>query len=640
MFAEDIKLRLDVGDDLKQVAKCYRAVLFATSPTIGWKTALTTVNDGTLKLCLCSLDDNAWLEPTGPAYGLWIREPETEEPSSLSCIRRLPYNTATSSSLALARSWLQACVSEDCAAYIKGRHLEVSRHSGIMPGRLIEITGLDRGTLKLIATANLRSDYAALSYKWGGGDAKWKTVRSNSSSRGYGFRFEELPQTLMDAVAITAALGLHYVWIDAICIIQDSERDWEIEASKMSHIYQGAIVTIAAHSSTSSTSGIFNERSQSRFDGWEPYRKLHGWVRGTECTIYLAHDGPDSQWRYSVERGSLHERAWCLQESLLSPRILHFTDTQLFWECPHRMQSEDNYNDQDSTADLDISGLYLPGKGWALKSWLQQDSPPVNATYSIEDRTLSMWYFAVISKDYSTRQLMIASDRLIAVAGVAKAMQKLCDMQYYAGLWSHKMVQGLCWYRLGSLQGTKSQHAPSWSWASQDSRVDWMNKNLFDGIKGLTIDVVEVAKILEINIETSGEDKEFGPIKHASVKIRTLACEGQCLLEKRSPSITRPPHLMKDRQYIQLRSDQGLQQDISTWTWMRMDSDSDELRQVDVTVCMMLGPPYCFLLLVPDGAGNGIWRRIGWAYETGGEVAEEDVFDFFRPDNVQEFTIV
>lgn len=56
----------------------------------------------------------------------------------------------------------------------------------------------------------------------------------------------DLPPLFQDAIIITRQLGLRYLWIDSLCIIQDSLRDWETEAAKMASIYQNSYVTISA----------------------------------------------------------------------------------------------------------------------------------------------------------------------------------------------------------------------------------------------------------------------------------------------------------------------------------------------------------------------------------------------------------
>ena len=67
----------------------------------------------------------------------------------------------------------------------------------------------------------------------------------------------DIPKTFQDAVLITRKLGYRYLWIDSLCIIQDSASDWQIESVKMADIYFNAVVNISADASPRSDSGIF-----------------------------------------------------------------------------------------------------------------------------------------------------------------------------------------------------------------------------------------------------------------------------------------------------------------------------------------------------------------------------------------------
>lgn len=100
-------------------------------------------------------------------------------------------------------------------------------------------------------------NYAALSYCWGRGmPADSKTKTQNIDKRGQRLEFLALPQTLKDAFTVSRGLTIQYLWIDALCIFQDSEKDWNLEPSKMTDVYARSLVTIAAHLSLDCIDGF------------------------------------------------------------------------------------------------------------------------------------------------------------------------------------------------------------------------------------------------------------------------------------------------------------------------------------------------------------------------------------------------
>ena len=440
----------------------------------------STVNRQGFEVVVCKTNDERQrvllTEPEHWVYA-WFLEGGGQVFPSVPRLRQLPKTTSAPSTLELARQWTLDCISGSCCGFHTGRDPITASRGFQRRLRLLRILG--DGIVQLVDSDITSTTYVALSYTWGSVKAPWKTIRSNISTRQHGFGIQELPKTLVDAVHITCAIQVQYLWVDSICIIQDDIEDWAKEAEKMADIYLGAYLTIAADSSRDSYAGIFNHAfgSKAHFDGLEFSGITDVDEGGATTTLLLYSEGPEDQWFDTIENSTLSRRGWCCQESILSPRILHFTDTQLFWECCHCVRSEDGYFYKDrrpENTDLrDLKSMIFPS---TLDNKLLHDMrlPQQLRPGSTAKSLIRLWYHTVIERDYSARQLTRGSDKLVAVGGIARTIQWLYPMRYFAGLWEESLVEGLCWSRTITNQtGSKADEylAPSWSWASQDGQI-------------------------------------------------------------------------------------------------------------------------------------------------------------------------
>lgn len=134
---------------------------------------------------------------------------------------------------------------------------------------------------------------------------------------------------------ITKALGVDYIWIDSLCIVQNDDDDWRKEASLMSSVYGGSYVNIAASSATNAHQGC--------------HTKVNGLVDGLQVKVHISGQ-VDGHKLIQFEEGALYHaalwqtplasRAWAFQEKILSPRTIHFGDRGVYWECANKIASE------------------------------------------------------------------------------------------------------------------------------------------------------------------------------------------------------------------------------------------------------------------------------------------------------------
>jgi hypothetical protein len=168
--------------------------------------------------------------------------------------------------------------------------------------------------------------FIALYYCWGPSDKmpSWCTTRENVQARHEHMSLSQLPKTFQDAVKITRELGLQYLWIDSLCIVQGKNGDWEQQARKMEQVFNFAYCTIAATAAASSLAGFLSEYTQAEQKGVY-VRDASGSLVYISTTLV----GFDEE----VEEADINNRAWVMQERFLSPRTIHFGLNQIFGEC-------------------------------------------------------------------------------------------------------------------------------------------------------------------------------------------------------------------------------------------------------------------------------------------------------------------
>ncbi|KAH7398502.1 heterokaryon incompatibility protein-domain-containing protein [Pyrenochaeta sp. MPI-SDFR-AT-0127] len=368
----------------------------------------------------------------------------------------------------MAKHWLQTCTQN---------HVQCNRNlaSRDSPTRILDISGLEHGIdPRLLQNMVLDSGYVALSHRWGVQGLP-STTTLNLAARLERLPLVELSQTMQDAIQITRELGFKYIWIDALCIIQDSTEDWLREASRMSSVFSGAIVTIAVADADHHAQGIFRPRPARCM---RPFR-----IPYLQDTPYRERTRLDGEGEFYVfpksslvgagnrSKGTLDTRAWILQEQLLSPRMLYYGNGEIYWDCVTVSASESSPIAASLLYDSD------PDETWALKLIRRTLAGSTN-TRALRRKIADIW--TQIIKNYSSRKLTRQSDKLIALEGILKPLAVILEDEPVAGMWRDQLWKQLVWWMPGpevsiATSSDETFVAPSWSWLSVHAPVFYHN---------------------------------------------------------------------------------------------------------------------------------------------------------------------
>ncbi|OIW27835.1 HET-domain-containing protein [Coniochaeta ligniaria NRRL 30616] len=300
-----------------------------------------------------------------------------------------------------------------------------------------------------------------------------------------GIPLQSLPPVFQDFIQTAKGLYVRYVWIDALCIIQDSETDWQREAAKMAEIYGNSFLTVAAAGSASPYDGIFAPRHAS-FN-----------VAGVQCDV--VHHFPNGP---IAPAFPLLKRAWCYQERILAPRVLYYGPTEISWEC-RRSQA------------CQCGSPFREYTRISLRALFEFCQTATTADAKARDR-----FWQKIIMQYSLLSFTKESDRLPALAGLIDYV-KTISQDFLAGLRRDALVTDMLWYRRypattreRNQAGAAVWRAPSWSWAAIPGPVTYEN--------------LEYPKVLDAKCVHEGHSKT-GRLVSGKVKLRCQTLTGKLI---------------------------------------------------------------------------------------------------------------
>ena len=335
--------------------------------------------------------------------------------------------------------------------------------------------------------------YVTLSHCWGkpgpGVTPLRMTFDTERRFKTEGIGLQELPKTFRDAVIFASRLDkVGFIWIDSLCIRQplssapEQMQDWFEQSRYMGTVYQRGFLNISATASSDGNGGLFFDRRTEH-----PWETIIDVVSPKESMppkpdpVYRCMLIDGSSWKRLVEQAPVNRRAWVFQERLLAPRVLHFGHNQVAWECCEFQSSESQSGEQLAMIQTKRLKQLTPAFGRMLRETRLLGLP--DPDLHLKDLyTYELWKNVV--ETYSRLQLTKFTDKLVALAGVAKLFQESLfrsdpGRTYVAGLWSTHLESQLLWSvneiyqnNTGVLDNPARRHpegGPSFSWASIDS---------------------------------------------------------------------------------------------------------------------------------------------------------------------------
>lgn len=357
-------------------------------------------------------------------------EPSDPEDSGLCTISDVDF--------APIRAWISRCDEDEIHHGCKATRVKWTN----FPGVHFKLIDTQRRCVVNAEGEDVR--FIALSYVWGGDQPKLtsSTISLLMSDGGLDKIGSSLPTTIRDAISACEKLGERYLWIDALCIVQDSIKDKKLQLLRMRQIYSAARCTIAAVSADAAKEGLLPRK-----------RNSHGPDLPDRCKSETDLDA-------LLREAPWSSRAWCYQEKVLSHRMIFFTTAGIYLQC------------QEGTCDA------LNGRELIKRTNVSTDRFDRVGAMLSENPGEDVESFLSAVEYFSQRKLTVKNDKMNAFQGVFQRYRGRMDgkeSSFTFGLPICAFDQTFCWRHESNFHHPRSRNDcfPSWSWLGWDGPVTW-----------------------------------------------------------------------------------------------------------------------------------------------------------------------
>ena len=370
-----------------------------------------------------------------------------------------PSNVRDTRLSALVSTWFHECNTNHASCKLQ----TMSNRPRFQPTRLLDLSDVNScGRIKLVTrpsddTVPPVVHYAAVSHCWG----KAKTLKLMSTNidslRDEGIKLNSLPTSYQEAIHFAMELRIDYIWIDSLCIIQDSQRDWLSQAGLMDQVYLNAEICIALAGAAENQEHSFTLRSDDKI---RPLRITTKWDSHDLQDYFLVDEFITKDHSESV----LRHRAWVVQERAVSRRILSLGKVQAWYHCLEAIACETYTN-------------WFPARFKDGYTLVNRDDPYLGWESLVEE--------------YTRAQLTFPSDRVAASVGFSNYIGNQVIDELFAGLWKSKLPLQLMWRSLNEDQAWRPyqtcapayrphpRRAPTWSWLSVEAPIEFLYRPTF-----------------------------------------------------------------------------------------------------------------------------------------------------------------
>ncbi|KAI0416493.1 heterokaryon incompatibility protein-domain-containing protein [Xylaria grammica] len=449
-------------------------------------------------------------------------------PRNLEYVSALSDDQTSDTSINQIKQWIDTCAK--CHRQCLERRPSSLGGADAVPTRLIDLgtSTITSNRWSLVLTNNDGrdfTDYVALSHRWT--EDMPKLTQNTLRQISEGISDDYLPKHFQDVFGLCRKLSIRYIWIDSLCIFQDSEQDFQNEAATMTNVYMNALCTFSI-CWASKAQGCLPRRNPQLLI---PVKVRVHWatiIPKTELVSAIAYEQKDQI--HAIENSEINSRGWVFQEKILSPRILFLGNEQMYWQCDCLKASEvfPFGLPNPETSGTDPRGFFqLARKEDLDKSWNK------------------------LVRMYSETEFTYEKDRLVAISGLIRILAaRVAVGPYLAGIWRRRWIDGLLWQATPVCSNDdydpnmSGNCCPSWSWASSRRRcTSQIELDLTDAdaitaiemtdvhaINDPGIDLVEfddfqgspdrpLARLSDSRIELRRNDAEYGSIKSASIDV-------------------------------------------------------------------------------------------------------------------------
>ncbi|GFF22276.1 hypothetical protein IFM61606_08366 [Aspergillus udagawae] len=511
---------------------------------------------------------------------------------------------STTADFTLIQTWIDNCIRDH------HKCVNFSANSWY-PTRLLHLASDGQGTgVKLVITKGtcLNGPYVTLSHRWPQTAHRFPMLLTSTIQQlQQGINVQRLPRAFQDAILLTRQLGVEYLWIDSLCIIQDTDdqSDWFRESLTMDKVYSHAFVNISATLAENGTEGLLGPRHSHALSAPPGVEvNAHGRIE----TQYIINS---DFWHDQISNAPLNKRGWVFQERFLARRVIHFGPRQIGWEC-QQLQALETFP-RGLPPTLTVGSRSKPAIYEALRELSQpaltNSQAARNAPFSsTTDLQFAEWWNNAM-EDYSRCKFTFAKDKLIALTGVAKyvAMNRPAD-RYLAGMWQSCLAYGLAWFRIhqpGRVYSNRDYvecRAPSWSWASFDGEVCF--PSILKGYVQYFMRVVQLAEDpLLVERSYLGSDMPH----HSSIKIEGFLFPLHITWsEGMVESLSLVDHELR---FSENDEPEGTQIDLEQDDWLREMADTGQLFLVPLYASVY--SMQAMLLARAGDTDHDVYRRVG-----------------------------